>query len=119
MLSPEERALRDEVAAAVARAEAVMSGVARQEILSGLSDPVRFDRLRDALRAVEDEPASADDHERAAEMFNLCRAAGAQGSAVDFLICAVAERLDAAILSADRDFGRFEELLPIRLLRLA
>jgi hypothetical protein len=57
--------------------------------------------LRDLLRAFRDPRVLSTDHERAAQMFTQCKARGIRGSDVDFLICAVAERLDASILTMD------------------
>jgi hypothetical protein len=45
------------------------------------------------MSRVFDEPGiDVADHEEAAHMHNLCRARGIAGSAIDFLICAVARR---------------------------
>lgn len=45
------------------------------------------------MSRVLDEPGiDVADHEEAAHMHNLCRARGIAGSAIDFLICAVARR---------------------------
>jgi predicted nucleic acid-binding protein len=92
-----------------------MIGPIRQELLSGLRTPESFARLRDHLRPFTDELLTTADHERAAEHLNTCRAAGVQGSNTDFLICAVAERRKIPILTTDRDFVRFAEVLPIAL----
>ena len=93
----------------------VLLGLIRQETLSGIADPRQFDRLRDALSVFPDEPIRTSDHVRAAEHFNLCRAQGIAGSPVDFLICAVSERLGAPIFTTDLDFPRFARHLPIQL----
>ena len=92
-----------------------MLGVIRQELLSGIRAPETFERLRDHLRPFADEPLETADFERAAEHFNNGRAHGVQGSNTDFLICAVAERRSLPILTTDRDFTRFAQLLPITL----
>lgn len=92
-----------------------MIGPIRQELLSGISAPAAFERLRTHLAAFDDEPLDTGDVERAAEHFNACRARGVQGSNTDFLICAVAERRTFAILTTDIDFTRFARLLPISL----
>jgi predicted nucleic acid-binding protein len=92
-----------------------MIGPIRQEILSGIREQVQFDALRDTLRAFLDLEIVTTDFERAAEMFNLCRGQGVQGSNIDFLICAVAERLDLPILTTDKDFTLFQAHIPIRL----
>jgi predicted nucleic acid-binding protein len=92
-----------------------MIGPIRQELLSGIRTPESFERLRDHLRPYSDEVLDSADFERAAEHFNTCRALGVQGSNTDFLICAVAERRNLAILTTDGDFTRFATILPIAL----
>lgn len=118
-LPANEQRVRIEVASLAERREAVLLGPVRQELLTGLREMDRFERLRRALGAVPDEPIMTTDHERAAEMSNACRAAGVQGSPTDFLVCAVAERLDVPILASDADFPRYAQHLPIRLHGLA
>jgi predicted nucleic acid-binding protein len=88
-------------------------GPIRQELLSGVRTHEVFARLRDHLRPFTDEPLESEDFERAAEIFNTCRARGVQGSNIDFLICAAAERRRLPILTTDADFARFADILPI------
>ncbi len=90
-------------------------GSVRQEVLSGIRSDTDFRRLRDALRAFPDVEVGTADHERAAELFNLCRRAGVQGSNTDFLICAVADRERMPILTTDRDFPLFAEHISVQL----
>ena len=92
-----------------------MIGPIRQELLSGIRSAMSFAQLRDQLQGFADERLETADYERAAEHFNACRAKGVQGSNTDFLICAVAERRDLPIFTADRDFVSFARLLPISL----
>ena len=92
-------------------------GLVRQETLSGISVESRFVEVRDALAEFPDEPVETTDHVRAAEMFNRCRSSGVQGSPVDFLICAIAERLAAPIFTTDRDFELYANHVPVRLFR--
>ena len=108
-------ALVDELRALVEEGRVAIIGPIRQELLSGIRDGVTFARLRDHLRAFEDEPLEAADFERAAEHFNTCRARGIQGSNTDFLICAAAERRRLPILTTDADFTRYARVLPISL----
>lgn len=91
----------------IQRGQVVMVGPVRQELLSGIRQGAQFARLRDRLRAFPDVLTEIADVEEAARMSNTCRAAGVQGSAVDFLICAVAARRRLAILTDDRDFDRY------------
>lgn len=95
--------------------QAVMLGVVKQELLSGMHQPSRFAQLRDAISGFESQLASEADHVLAAEFFTRCRGKGIQGSFVDFLICAQATRLRAPILTLDKDFCYYAKHLPIRL----
>ncbi len=88
-------------------------GPIRQEVLSGIKDHKQFDQLKSRLRAFPDLILQEEDFERAAEIFNRCRAAGIQGSNTDFLICATAERNDLAVFTTDQDFVRYQRYCPI------
>ena len=90
-------------------------GCIRQELLSGISDKALFEKLRSALAAYEDTQLGRSVYERAAEFYNICRAKGIQGSAIDFLICAAATENGWTILSTDKDFKRYAKHLPITL----
>jgi predicted nucleic acid-binding protein len=92
-----------------------MIGPIRQEILSGISDAVHFEKLKKYLAAFEDYPVSRQDYESAAEMYTLCRKKGIQGSNTDFLICAVAVNNKMSIFTTDKDFALFAKMLPISL----
>ena len=113
--NPDETRLVEAWEELVADGRIVVLGLIRQEILSGIASESQFERLRDALAAFPDEVILTADHVRAAGQFNRCRSAGVAGSPVDFLICAVAERLAVPIFTTDRDFERFARHLPIRL----
>lgn len=108
---PAEAAL----ATLIEKGDALLLGLVRQELLSGMPEARSFELLRKHLRAFPDVVVHADDHEDAALFYNRCRSRGIQGSAVDFLICAVAARRDLPILTVDRDFPRYSSLLPIKL----
>ena len=90
-------------------------GPVRQEILSGIREAARFSQLKEELRVYRDQNPLTEDFEKAAEMFNSCQSAGIQGSDTDFLICAMAARLGAAIFTLDKDFERYAKHLPIHL----
>jgi predicted nucleic acid-binding protein len=100
----------------ISDARAVLVGPVRQELLSGIKDPVQFERLRSALAAFPDEAVTTQDYERAAQVFNSCKARGVQGSNTDFLICAVALERKLSIFSLDQDFVHFKKCVPIELL---
>lgn len=93
----------------------VIIGPVRQELLSGIRTAAQYTELRDRLRALPNEALVTEDFERAAGMFNTCRAAGVQGAHTDFLICACAERLRTPIFTVDADFEAYARHLPIRL----
>lgn len=99
----------------IGESRAHLIGPVRQEVLSGIRETAQYERLRDHLREFPDLPIRTVDHERAAELFNLCRSRGVQGSNTDFLLCAVADRYGMAILTTDEDFPLFARHLPVRL----
>ncbi|MBI5487195.1 MAG: PIN domain-containing protein, partial [Deltaproteobacteria bacterium] len=107
--------LRQELTDLIADDRVAIVGPIRQEVLSGVRDPATFDRLRLRLRAFEDETLDTDDLETAARMNNRCRQAGISGSAVDLLLCAVAQRRKLPIFTTDADFTRYATVLPIAL----
>ena len=117
-LALRRRAATPEIATArlarlIADGRVLMLGAVRQELLCGIRERAAFDASRERLRAFPDVPLAAEDHERAAEFFDVCRARGIQGSNTDFLICATAERRGCSILTTDRDFGAFAAHVPV------
>lgn len=100
----------------VAEDRALIFGAIRQEVLSGIRHVEQFERLRDRLRVFPDLRLEQADYELAAEFFNRCRSQGIQGSNTDLLICAVAYRRQADILTADRDFQLFSAVIPVVLM---
>lgn len=102
-----------ELMSLIADQRVVMLGPIRQEILSGYSDEKQFERLRSRLGYFESEPILDEDYVRAAQYHNQCRHRGIQGSHIDFLICACAFRLQAAIYTRDQDFRHYRDALPV------
>lgn len=94
---------------------ALIIGPIRQEILSGYSDFKKFRKLEEKLSYFENTPIIDSDYESAAEMCNQCRKKGIQGSQIDFLICAVAIRLEVPIFTPDKDFLQYKKILPLKL----
>jgi hypothetical protein len=94
---------------------ALLLGIVRQELLSGIQHAEQFERLRDQLRAFPDHLIETEDFETAASFFNTCMTNGIQGSAIDFLICAFAARRHYQIFTSDPDFERFSKFIPISL----
>ena len=108
-----------ELARLIDLGEALIAGPIRQELLSGITTQTQFKLLRERLEAFPDIPVHAADYERAAVCFNQCRAQGIQGSNTDFLICALALRLDLPVFSLDRDFARYAHVLGVRIHAMA
>ena len=90
-------------------------GSVRQELLSGIANPSKFEKIRVALGAFVDEPVDTPDYERAAKANNECRARGVSVTVVDILLCAVAMRRDWAIFANDPDFQHYAKILPLKL----
>lgn len=91
-------------------------GPIRQEILCGIRDDKQFQRIEKHLSSFPDRVMHSEVYVMAARLFNLCRSKGVQGSNTDFLICACSASWGYPILTKDKDFKRFREILPCDLL---
>jgi predicted nucleic acid-binding protein len=100
----------------ISEGRAVLLGVVRQEILSGIRFSEQFLRLKQHLRAFADLPLHIEDFELAAQFFNTCMSRGVAGGPVDFLICSTAHRRGYKVLTSDPDFKRFAQHVPVELL---
>jgi len=94
---------------------ALIIGPIRQEILSGYSDLRKFEQLNEKLSFFENTPIQDIDYESAAKLCSQCREKGVQGFPIDFLICAVAKRIDVPIFTTDQDFPHYQEAISIKL----
>lgn len=94
---------------------AIMLGVIRQEILSGIKTTSQFEKLKLYLRSFPDLVLEMNDYEVAAAFYNQCRGKGIQGSHIDFLISAVAVNRDLPVFTMDRDFEYFSRCLSLKL----
>ncbi len=97
---------------------AMIIGPIRQEILSGYSDFRKYTIIKEKLSYFENTPILDVDYELAAEFSNKCRKKGIQGSHIDFLICAVADRIDTLIFTNDKDFMHYKKIVPIKLFEI-
>ena len=95
----------------------VMIGPIRQELLSGISNPSQFNKLKQTLSFFEDIILKTDHFIKAAEFSNLCRKNGIQGSTTDFLICAVANLEKLSIFTIDNDFIKYNKYLKTKLIK--
>jgi predicted nucleic acid-binding protein len=114
-LNARERDLSVALAELIREGRAQIVGVVRQELLSGIREAERFEKLRDYLRAFDEPVLEIADYEAAAEAHNRCRSRGIAGSAIDFLICAVAQRREWQVFTSDSDFEAYSKVLPVRL----
>ena len=115
LLSGSQQDLANLLAELIREGRAQIVGPIRQELLSGIREETQFKKIRDHLRAFREPSLEAEDYEDAARMSNQCRSRGIAGSAVDFLICAAAQRRGWSILTTDRDFQSYASVLPLRL----
>jgi len=113
--TPPDNLFVDELNELIKERRVQMVGPIRQEILSGIREEAQFQTLRKHLSTFPDLELITADYERAAEMLNINRRQGIQGSNTDFLICAISERHDMPILTTDKDFELFQKYIPINL----
>ena len=93
----------------------IIAGVIKQEILSGILVESHFKRLSQTLSFFRNTPLLDEDFELAASYYNQCCKKGIQGSHTDYLICALATRFGAHILTSDKDFDHYARVIPIQL----
>ena len=105
----------EEWARLVRSGEAVLVGPIRQEILSGIRREETFIAIQESLGDFRYLDIFPSDYDLAARFFNVCRAHGITGTAVDLLICAVAHRFDVPIFTTDVDFQHYAPHVQIRL----
>jgi predicted nucleic acid-binding protein len=104
-----------ELEALIVDQRVLIIGPIRQEVLSGYSDMKKFEKLNKKLKYFENTPVIDDDYIQAAKFSNICRKNGIQGSHIDFLICAVASRLNVKIFTTDKDFAHYQNHIPLKL----
>ena len=105
----------DQLKSLIRDQRALIIGPISQEILSGYSDQHKLNKLKEKLSYFENTPILDIDYESAAELCNQCRKNGIQGSHIDFLICAVAKRIDVPIFTTDKDFTRYQKAISVKL----
>jgi predicted nucleic acid-binding protein len=105
----------DQLKSLIRDQKALIIGPIRQEILSGYSDLRKFKKIKEKLSFFEDTPLQDNDYELAAALCNQCRKKVIQVSHIDFLICAVAKRIDVPIFTTDKDFTRYQKTISIKL----
>ena len=108
----------DSLTALIRYQRAIIIGPIRQEILSGYSDLRKYRIIKEKLSYFENTPIIDTDYVLAAEFSNKCRKKGIQGSHIDFLICAVANRIEIPVFTNDNDFAHYQKVIPIKLYKI-
>ena len=114
-LNAEEQRITKALSELIQEGRARLLGPVRQELLSGIREEDRFNKLRQYLRAFDNPELDSEDYEQAAGMSSQCRTRGIAGSAIDLLICAIAHRRQWQIFTTDRDFIHYARILPVSL----
>lgn len=114
-LSASERAVVAELRRLATDDLAALIGPVRFELLSGIREAARFQKVQAYLAAFHLLPVEEPVYDLAAEFYNRCRAAGVAPGSFDMLIAASAAHHAMAIFTTDGDFARYAEHLPVRL----
>lgn len=118
-LSPPHRATVLLLREMIVQGDAVLLGIVRQELLTGVTSLQAFEAMRQRLHEFDDLPPDTEDYERAASAANECARRGVSTTTADMLICAMATGRDLPILTLGRDFERYAKHLPIRLVSIS
>ena len=114
-LSDEELKIIKELKELIYELRVLLIGPIRQELLSGISDEVKFKNLKEKMRAFDDLEILPEDYENAADIYNKCRRNGIQGSQIDYLICSVAKNNKISIFTTDKNFDNYKEIINLKL----
>jgi predicted nucleic acid-binding protein len=114
-LSARERLLVMRWQELIREGRAELTGVVRQEVLSGVRGEEGFRVLRKHLTAILDIEVDTADHERAAQFYNVCRSKGIAATHIDMLLCAISMRHAMELFTTDRDFERYARVLGLSL----
>ena len=94
--------------------EIATTGIVFQEVLQGIRDPAKYERMREVLwSALILEPRELSTYEVAAQLYRTARAAGFTiRSSNDCLIAAIALEHGALLVHNDRDFLALAQVEP-------
>lgn len=113
--SPSEMLIQHELQELIQESRATIVGPILQEVLSGIKHSTQFKNVKAAIQAFNTTTIEEVDYIHAAELYNVCRKKGVQGSHIDFLLCAVATRLNMLIFTLDKDFKHYAKHTSIKL----
>jgi predicted nucleic acid-binding protein len=111
----DEKKIIEELKELIHELRVVLIGPIRQELLSGISDELKFQTLKEKMRAFDNLDISSTDYEDAAIIYNECRKKGIQGSQIDYLICSVAKANNVSIFTTDKDFENYNKIIGLKL----
>ena len=111
----DEKKIIDELKELIRELRVVLIGPIRQELLSGISNDLKFQSLREKMRAFDDLSVTSRDYEAAAKIYNDCRKNGIQGSQIDYLICSIAMSNNISIFTTDKDFVSYSKIVNLKL----
>lgn len=111
----QEEVLRRNFFELVEASRVAIIGPIRQEILCGIRDPIRFEKLVEYLDGFSDEEIVAKDYEDAARLQNLCSSKGIASTSIDLLIVAFAMNRGFEIYTRDEDFVRYQQIAKFHL----
>lgn len=112
-LSGQQTAVVAELKELLEEDRAYLTGVIRQELLTGIRKRDEFEELRTWLRFFDDLPVSTETHELAADFANRCSGHGLTIGTPDILICAVAYQTEMATLTTDKLLAKILEHLEL------
>jgi predicted nucleic acid-binding protein len=119
VLSHSQSAVVEEWRRLALAGDAHLTGLIRQELLSGIRDDVAFEFVQARLASFTHLVTTMDDHDQAARMFSTLRRKGVAATSVDLLICALAIRHDFSVFTLDADFERYARGIPLKLHRFS
>lgn len=102
--NPADDTMKKNVFEIVESSRACIIGPIRQEVLSGIREIEKFQRLREYLEGFEDEEVTTEDYVEAARIRNLCAAMGIATCAIDMTIVAFVKNRNYGLYSRDSDF---------------
>ncbi len=111
----DEKKIIEELKELLCELRVVLIGPIRQELLSGISNELKFQTLKEKMRAFDDLVITSQNYENAAKIYNDCRKNGIKGSQIDYLICSVAKSNNISIFTTDKDFSNYNKIIELKL----
>jgi hypothetical protein len=100
-LSADQQQMILKLQEAIAEGRVAVTGLIRQDVLSGIRDKAQFLKTHETLASFLDEEVVPADYVEAARLYNTCLDRGVQCGSVDMLLCAVAARRHFTVFTYD------------------